>query len=294
MNPVTTANSRPAAISPFREMGAYEALWTERGASFKRISLRFKARDRAIPSDFVLPNIAERMAREAIGILREAGIDRFGVRIHRAGDYPQRLRAAEYPVELLYFRGWWDLIETRLVAIVGTRHPSEEGKQRAAELARSLVLDKFTIVSGLAAGIDTVAHRTAIEFGGWTIGVLGTALHHSYPAENSDLQRIIAEEYLLISQVPIVQYSRWSPRTNRFFFPQRNITMSALTEATIIVEASDTSGTLIQARAAVAQGRKLFVLDSCFANPSITWPGRFEAMGAMRVKDYSDIRKHLA
>ena len=82
-------------------------------------------------------------------------------------------------------------------------------------------------------------------------------------------------------------------RSNRIFFPERNVTMSALTEATIIVEASDTSGTLIQARAALAQGRKLFILDSCFHNSSISWPAKYEAQGAIRVRDYDDIRKHL-
>ena len=81
---------------------------------------------------------------------------------------------------------------------------------------------------------------------------------------------------------------------NRLFFPERNVTMSALTEATIIVEAGDTSGTLIQARAALHQGRKLFILDSCFRNPSISWPQKFADKGAIRVMDYDDIRQHLS
>ena len=81
---------------------------------------------------------------------------------------------------------------------------------------------------------------------------------------------------------------------NRLFFPERNVTMSALTEATIIVEAGDTSGTLIQARAALQQGRKLFILDSCFRNTSISWPRKFADKGAIRVTDYDDIRQHLS
>jgi DNA processing protein len=81
---------------------------------------------------------------------------------------------------------------------------------------------------------------------------------------------------------------------NRTFFPERNVTMSALTEATIIVEAGDTSGTLTQARAALHQGRKLFILDSCFKRKNLTWPARFEKLGGIRVRDSDDIWSQLA
>ena len=83
------------------------------------------------------------------------------------------------------------------------------------------------------------------------------------------------------------------PRGNRFFFPERNITMSALTEATIIVEAGETSGTLVQAKAALEQGRNLFILDSCFRDSSLTWPNKFVAKGAVRIAEHEEMRKHL-
>jgi DNA processing protein len=83
-------------------------------------------------------------------------------------------------------------------------------------------------------------------------------------------------------------------KQNRAFFPERNVTMSALTAATIIVEAGNTSGTLIQARAALKQGRKLFILDSCFRNPELTWPAAFAENGAVRVSSFADIRSTLA
>ena len=92
----------------------------------------------------------------------------------------------------------------------------------------------------------------------------------------------------------MVRYERPNPTQNRIFFPERNITMSALTEATVIVEAGETSGTLVQARHALKQKRKLFILESNFHNPSLTWPHRFEERGAIRVRDYEDIREHLA
>jgi DNA processing protein len=180
------------------------------------------------------------------------------------------------------------------VAIVGTRKPTEEGIRRASRLAHHFVRNGFTVVSGLASGIDTVAHTTAIKAKGHTIAVLGTPITSNYPKENASLQKQIADEHLVISQVPIVRYSQQTWHGNRLFFPERNVTMSALTEATIIVEAGNTSGTLIQARHALKQGRKLFILDSCFRNAELTWPQKFVEQGAVRVSEFEDIEQSLA
>lgn len=288
-------NSLERPVSPYREFGAYEALWTERQASFRSIAERFQAHPGALPSDFVPVEDALRYAELARKILGDAGVTQFGVRVHGAGEYPEKLRTAEYPVELLYFQGWWDLVESRSVAVVGTRNPSEEGKKRARKLVRQLVEDDFTIVSGLAKGIDTVVHTTAMKEGGRTIAVLGTPIHMKYPKENAALQDRIAKDYLLISQVPVVRYQQTpNPTANRFFFVERNITMSALTLGTIIIEAGETSGTLVQAKHALKQGKKLFILENNFKNPALSWPAKFEELGAVRVRDYEDIRDHLA
>lgn len=280
-------------VSPWLEMGAYEALWSERGASFKTIANRFRAHPEATPLDFVRPLVAEKVAEHALEILRRGQIDKFGVRVHGAGEYPQSLRKAEDPIEFLYYQGWWDLIDSPCVSVVGTRNPSPVGISRAVKLTKCLVADNFTIVSGLARGIDTVAHRTAIDAGGRTIAIIGTPLSVAYPPENAELQRLIAKEYLLISQIPVIRYSEQGPHGNRLFFPARNVTMAALSQATIIVEASDTSGTLIQARSALYQGKKLFILDSCFEDGRLSWPSRFQEQGAIRVKTYDDIRANL-
>jgi DNA processing protein len=114
-----------------------------------------------------------------------------------------------------------------------------------------------------------------------------------YPKENKDLQDFIAKNFLLVSQVPIVRYYQQNFKSNRIFFPERNATMSAISQATVIVEAGETSGSLTQARAALHQGRKLFILDSCFQNPGLTWPKRFEKQGAIRGSDYDDIKNAL-
>lgn len=281
------------AVSPMLELGAYEKLWTRPGTTFHRLANAFRDRPGALPSDFVDHDQAMEMAKTVVAMLREASIDRFDVRVHGTREYPERLRDAKNPVELLYFMGWWSLTATPCVAVVGSREPSREGAQRARRLTRRLVADGWTIVSGLARGIDTIAHTTAIEAGGLTIGVLGTPLTKAYPRENAELQRRLARDYLVISQVPVYRYEQETYRTNRAFFPERNHTMSALSQATIIVEASDTSGTLVQARGALRQGRKLLILDNCFRDPKLQWPQRFVRQGAVRVRDYEDIRRVL-
>ena len=232
------------------------------------------------------------MARKVLALLREKGVSSFGVRVHRAGEYPVRLRDARHPVELLYYRGLWNWVEKPSVAVVGTRKPSDFGRQRGGQLARRLVEDDYAVVSGLAEGIDTAAHTSALEAGGVTIAVLGTPLSEVYPKKNRALQQEIAAKYLVLSQVPVCRYYRRDWRANRQFFPERNVTMSALTEATVIVEAGETSGTLHQARAALAQGRKLFILESCFER-GLEWPERFVEKGARRVARYHEIREGL-
>ena len=281
------------AISPFHEMGAYEALWSEHETTFKSLSERFKRYPGSVPSDFISPTEAHECAVFVKRRFDEAKVEGFGVRVHGAGEYPEKLRDAAYPVALFYYQGWWDLAYSRSVAVVGARKPSSEGLARTRRLVREFAADGFTVVSGLAAGVDRMAHETALEENGRTIAVLGTPLSHVYPKDNDELQRHLARHFLVISQVPLKRYESQDYRRNRFFFPERNVTMSALTEATLIVEASETSGTLIQARAALRQQRKLFVLDSCFRNPQLTWPARFAERGAIRVRDYDDIRRHL-
>ena len=277
------------------EIGAYEHLWQQPNTSTKRIAELFGSNPGRLPSEMVDEVTASRVADEVMQEFSKRGIRQFGVRIHGTYDYPERLRDATEPVEFLYFLGSWELADApRRVAVVGTRKISDDGVARTRKLVRALIKHDFTVVSGLAQGVDTVAHETAIAEGGRTIAVIGTPISEVYPKENGDLQRRIASEYLVVSQVPVLRYRSQTPNWNRFFFPERNKTMSALTAATIIVEASETSGTLIQAKAALAQGRKLFILESNFHNPLISWPAKFEKLGAIRVREFEDIQRELA
>lgn len=293
MTDADTVLSSPP-ISPSREMAAYEALWVHKNVTFKTIADYFRSSPGSVPSDLVPETEIDAALTHVLEQFERTNIHDYGIRVYGSEDYPDRLRDAAHPVELLYYRGWWDLIDApKRIAIVGSRKVSDDGIRRTKKLVKLLVRDGFTIVSGLAKGVDTAAHTTAIECGGNTIAVIGTPITEYYPPENKALQDLIAEKYLLISQVPIWRYAKQDYRSNRLFFPERNATMSAIAQATVIVEASDTSGTLVQARAALAQGRKLFILDNCFRNPKLTWPARFQEKGAIRVTDVEDIKAAL-
>lgn len=283
--------SRP--VVPSEEIGAYEALWLNHGAWFANLAKLFSENPGAAPSDLVDRELIKETCEKLETSVGQEFLSQVGIRLHGAGEYPQKLRDADHPIELLYYMGNWELVDTPCIAIVGTRSPSDEGAFNAGLIAHKLVKQGYTIVSGLAKGVDTCAHDAALRAGGNTIAVIGTPLNSYYPKENKQLQTHIAKNHLLISQVPFLRYDAQNYKTNRLFFPARNVTMSALTSATIIVEAGNTSGTLVQARAALAQNRKLFILDSCFRKPELTWPSKYEKMGAIRVRNVSDLVEML-
>lgn len=274
------------------EMAAYESLWLGDKAWFASIADLFRQNPNALPSELVPKAEYERVLELLMLELGER-VSEVGVRVNGTSEYPSRLRQADHPLELFYYRGDWSLASSPSVAVVGTREPSEEGRGSAERISRALVREGFTVVSGLAKGIDRIAHVSALEAGGRSIGVIGTSLFDAYPKENAELQERIATEHLLISQVPFLRYRNQFYKTNRLFFPARNVTMSALTQATIIVEAGETSGTLVQARAALNQGRQLFILESCFRRPDLTWPAKYEKQGAIRVSSVSEILAKL-
>ncbi len=272
-------------------MGAYEHLWSQPSATFKRIADLFRQHEGSLPKDHVTREDAEEARDRVLAIAREEGVMPFGVRVNGAAQYPSRLRDAAHPVELLYYRGYWEVAENeKAIAVVGSRKASRAGLEDAARVAEGLVEHGYTVVSGLAAGIDTAALISAIRSNGRVIAVIGTPITDYYPRENRDLQNLIAKDHLLVSQVPVLRYRSQDWRTNRFFFPERNKTMSALTKATVIVEAGESSGTLVQARAALQQGRTLFIMKRCFDNKRITWPEKFRQKGAIIVESMDDIK----
>lgn len=183
--------------------------------------------------------------------------ERDGIRLVSVLDprYPENLRAVYDRPPLLFVTGALEPDDERALAVIGSRRASGDGLDRAGEIAGHLAENGYTVVSGLAAGIDTAAHTAALARQSRTVAVIGTGLHHAYPSENAALQRTIGAEGAVVSQ-----FFPDSPPSRRSF-PMRNAVMSGISLATVIVEASHTSGARIQARLALAQGRRVFLLD---------------------------------
>jgi DNA processing protein len=188
-------------------------------------------------------------------LARLAGV---GVEVVACTDatFPLNLRLVHDAPPLLFVRGTLIDDDRRAVAIVGTRSPSAAGRTLAGHLAADAVECGYTVVAGLAAGIDTAAHAAALNAGGRTIAVFGTDIERIYPAANRALAAAIRRNGACVSQfLPGTGGARWS-------FPARNLTTSGLSMATVVVEASETSGARHQAEAAIAHCKPVFLLDT--------------------------------
>lgn len=194
-------------------------------------------------------------ARREVEGWEASGLD---VRTLLQENYPSNLRAVFDKPPVLFMMGTWnDQVDSCAVAVVGTRSATPEGSKRAYRLAAKLASAGVTVISGLARGIDSYAHRGALKAGGRTAAVLGTGILRRYPRENAPLaDEIIASGGALISQFfPSQHPTKWT-------FPVRNVTMSGLSLATIVVEAGATSGAKMQAEAALTHGRSVFLPSS--------------------------------
>lgn len=170
---------------------------------------------------------------------------------------------------LLHAVGDLSLVDRPRIAIVGARKATAEGRRRAAQLARDCARAGVVVVSGLAEGIDYAAHTAAIDHGGKTIAVIGTPLDKAYPTKHAELQRMIYRDHLLLS--PFAWGDKFIPAN----FPERNRIMARLALATVIIEASDTSGSLHQAAESVQVGHPVFIAAGLLDNDKLTWPKRF-------------------
>lgn len=189
----------------------------------------------------------------------------------------------------LFLAGDRELLRLPAVAIVGSRAASVDGCRRAHQLARDLVAAGVVVMSGLAAGIDGAAHRSALEHGGRTIGVIATPLDKAYPPEHAHLQEEIYRRHLLLS--PFASGTKTTPR----HFPERNRVMARLSLATVIVEAGDTSGSLHQALEALTVGRLVFIAQSVARDPKLTWPRRFlDKPGVHELASSADVIRRIS
>ncbi|TAH37370.1 MAG: DNA-processing protein DprA [Planctomycetota bacterium] len=190
--------------------------------------------------------------------------------------------------EVLHVKGRVELLRSGVrVSVVGTRRPTAAGIQRAQRIAGALARHGITVVSGLALGIDTVAHRTAMAQGGGTVAVLGTPIDVSATRQNSALQDEIGRSHLLLSQFAA------GTAVERRNFPMRNRTMALVSMASVIVEAGEGSGSLSQGWEALRLGRFLFIPKSVADQDGLSWSRQMRDYGALVVRTPEEVLENL-
>jgi DNA processing protein len=216
-------------------------------------------------------------------------LDRYEVKLltYHDSNYPSRLKEIyDYP-PLLYVRGSLLPQDEWCLAVVGTRRATVYGRQVTEEIVTDLAQSKITIVSGLAKGIDSVAHQAALAAGGRSIAVFASGLDIVYPADNADLARSIMQQGALLSEYPLGT----RPRAENF--PRRNRIMSGLSLGVLVAEADETSGAIITARMALEQNREVFAIPGSILSPASRGTNHLIQEGAKLVRDYTDILEEL-
>jgi DNA processing protein len=243
-----------------------------------------------------IPHIGEKLAPALAAALRTVDIgpelallEKHGVRPVPLGspDYPPPLAAVPAPPPLLYFRGAWIEADAGAIGIVGSRACTGYGRKMAEQIARGLVRAGFTVVSGLARGIDGVAHRAALDAGGRTIAVLAGGLSEIYPPEHADLAGQVAKQGALVTETPMTV----APQPG--MFPARNRIISGLSRAVVVVEANARSGALITATHAGEQGREVFAVPGAADSPASAGCLELIRKGARLVRSADDVLEDL-
>ncbi len=202
--------------------------------------------------------------------------------------YPALLREIYDPPPILFARGRLELLQTHMLAVVGTRRPSPYGMAATERLSADLAHAGLTIVSGMARGIDTAAHKSVLAMGGNTIAVFGCGIDVLYPEENRKLQSEIAEKGLLLSD--FLMGTPGYPQN----FPMRNRIISGMSLGVLIVEGAQYSGSAITARLAMEQQREVFAIPGNITS-KLSWaPNLLIKQGAKLVQDFNDILEDLA
>ncbi len=250
----------------------------------------------APPTELQRAGLDRRSLSSLVQMRRELDLDAEVDRVQRAGvqvltwndpDYPSNLRQVYNPPPVLYVRGRIEKRDEWAVAIVGTRRASVYGKEAAQMLSAGLARAGVTVVSGLARGIDAVAHRTCLETGGRTIAVLGCGLDVIYPPQHAGLAAEIVQQGALVSEYPL------GTRPEARNFPPRNRIISGLTLGTVIVEADLGSGALITAGFAAEQGREVFAVPGSIFARGCQGTNRLIQQGAKMVCSVTDILEEL-
>ncbi len=207
---------------------------------------------------------------------------------HSCREYPAQLKEIFDPPPVLWVRGALDILKRPSIAIVGTRHPSPYGSGMAEMLARDLAARRLLIVSGMARGIDTCAHKGALAARAPTVAVWGTGLDVVYPKENRKLaEEILASGGAILSEVPMGTFP--APQN----FPRRNRILSGLSIGVLVVEASENSGTRVTARCAAEQNRDLYAVPGNVTAKNSWTPNTLIKQGAKLVATWEDVWEDL-
>ncbi len=261
-----------------RYFGNLESAWNAGPAELKSSGLDSGA-IRAITT--WRPKISLEAEMERLG--------RYGIKAFTCHDpeYPARLKEIyDYP-PVLYVRGSLLPEDEWCLAVVGTRKATVYGRQVTEEIVADLARSKITIVSGLAKGIDSVAHHSALEAGGRNIAGFPCGLDSVYPAENAELARRIMQQGALLSEYPP------GTRPKAEHFPRRNRIMSGLSLGVLVIEAGETSGAIITANLALEQNREVFAIPGSILSPASRGTNHLIQEGAKLVRDYRDILEEL-
>jgi DNA processing protein len=258
----------------FARFDSFQAIWNAPGSTFASI----------FGSAVVGEAVASARNESAIDSEFEKA-DELGVQIVTLVDeaYPALLREIDDPPMALYVRGSLPIDPARSIGIVGTRRGTRYGKMVAGRFASQLALKGLTIISGLAAGIDTAAHQGTLDVGGRTVAVLGCGLDYPYPKRNQPLLAQLVEDGAAISEYPL------GTRPAKWTFPQRNRILAGLSRGVIVVQAPERSGSLITARLALEQGREVFAVPGNITTMTSAGTNRLIKQGAKLVDSVDDV-----
>ena len=259
--------------------GSAKAVWEARRADFSEI-VRFPAQ----VLDSLIKGPDEKALERSIDVLERVGA---WTMTFLSKDYPSLLNEIQNPPSLLYGIGDPSFLKKKAVAIVGSRYPSSYGLDVARMLSSELVYHGFTVVSGLALGIDTASHEAALRSDGNTIAVKGCGIDVAYPRQNTNLVRRIADHGAVISELPLGS----SPEAKNF--PTRNRIISGISYGVVIVEANMKSGSLITASCALDQGREVMAVPGSIYSYRSSGTHWLIKQGARLVENFTDIIEEL-
>jgi DNA processing protein len=251
---------------------------------------------KAAPSDLAAAGLSLKLVERIVQARANIDLEKVWARIESQGikiltwedpDYPQRLKEIEQPPPVLYMRGEYLPDDLFAVAIVGTRRVTPYGRQITEELASYLASNGITVVSGLARGVDAIAHQSALKAGGRTIGVLGSGVDKIYPPEHRQLVERMMEHGAIVSD-----YALGTPPDSSNF-PPRNRIVSGLSLAVVVVEAGETSGALITAEFAAEQGREVFAVPGSILAPQSKGTNKLIQKGALPLLSINDLMQAL-